>query len=545
MRVRCPKCDETFPAKANANRIKCPGCGWREAAPEGGFGAAWASGKPRTEFRPMESAVASAGTTTDPRLVWGAIIVVALLAVAGWWLFMRGGESATNDGPGNVAGEGACSGITRAGLSLESPGNDVAALDTDKGCIVIELYNDKTPITTANFRTYASEQFFDGTLFHRIARGFMIQGGGMDTNGQFREPTHPMIHNEARESGLLNAKYTIAMARLGPEPNCSTCPDRPDSATNQFFINHADNANLDPSPSSAGYAVFGKVVQGQDVVEAIATVPVAPMKQGSHCQDDNCPVQDVVIRTVRILGATSGTTTLPAQAESSCVSLDNGAPPAPAAVHVDLITPGVWNVCSNTESQYVWVHNNGTAPLDYTWSLTGAGGAALPAGWTATFVTPSGTLAEAGAKEGAWAATVVKLTIPASQPAGQIQAELHAGGATRPFVFHVAEERGRVTVSGEHVQTHYDLDDDRGTAIQHNGDFCVTLGPGTNAVQGYAWGLIGLAKGETVTLVVPPPFAYHYSGHSLSAKTLVWKATINGYSTTPPDQQTAQCPGAA
>jgi cyclophilin family peptidyl-prolyl cis-trans isomerase len=352
---------------------------------------------------------------------------------------------------------------------------------------------------------------------------FVIQGGGQRADGS-QPQTHPAIVNEAKVSGLKNEAYTISMARMGKNPDGTG--DGADTATSQFFINTKANPALDPGGSSpAGYAVFGLVIQGRDVVDAIQNAPADP-------SNPEKPVHAVAMQKVRIVGATavslssSSTTSEPAP---TCTSMPNGAPPPAGTAEVDLVTPGVWNVCSETDSNYVWVHNNGTSALDYTWSLTGAGGAALPEGWAATFATPAGTIAQAGATESAWAATVVTLHVPATQPAGEVPAELHAGGATRAFVFHVALPLGRVAVAGDNVMTHYDLWDSKGNAIQLDGDFCATLGPKTNAVSGYGYGLIGVAKGETVTLVVPPPFAYHYSGHSLSGKTLVWRATITDY----------------
>ncbi|HUR61421.1 MAG TPA: peptidylprolyl isomerase [Candidatus Thermoplasmatota archaeon] len=189
-----------------------------------------------------------------------------------------------------------CAAITRASLSPTPAANQtVVTLSTDKGCIVALLEDQKAPLTVANFKRYASESFFDNTLFHRIIKDFMVQTGGMGTDGQFKTPTHAAIKNEARASGLKNLAYTLSMARGSAA----------DSATNQFFINHHDNAFLDPSGSSAGYAVFGHVVKGNDVVDAIASVPVEAYNSSKHCQpgdaQPSCPTHDVVLRAVRVL----------------------------------------------------------------------------------------------------------------------------------------------------------------------------------------------------------------------------------------------------
>ena len=138
------------------------------------------------------------------------------------------------------------------------------ALETSLGRIVVELTPERTPVTTENFLRYVREGFYDGTIFHRVIRGFMIQGGGFDERFR-RKPTHPPIENEARHA-LPNRRGTIAMARTS----------NPHSATAQFFINTVDNPHLDYHGSTAttwGYAVFGRVVEGMDVVERIESLP--------------------------------------------------------------------------------------------------------------------------------------------------------------------------------------------------------------------------------------------------------------------------------
>lgn len=159
------------------------------------------------------------------------------------------------------------------------------ALKTSMGEIVLELNQEKAPITVANFLQYVKSGFYKGTIFHRVIDGFMIQAGGMDAKFHGRATRKP-IKNESA-NGLSNAAYTVAMAR---EAN-------PDSATSQFFINVADNPGLDyPNMQGSGYTVFGKVVKGQDVVDKIKGVLVDDM----HGME-NVPVTPVVIKSVTIL----------------------------------------------------------------------------------------------------------------------------------------------------------------------------------------------------------------------------------------------------
>lgn len=133
-------------------------------------------------------------------------------------------------------------------------------LTTSKGTITIELDEAKAPITTENFLTYVKESFFDETIFHRVIPNFMVQGGGF-TADMTQKPTNSPIKNEA-DNGLANDRGTLAMARTND----------PDSATAQFFINVKDNAFLDHSDGNPGYAVFGQVTEGMEVVDAIVAV---------------------------------------------------------------------------------------------------------------------------------------------------------------------------------------------------------------------------------------------------------------------------------
>jgi peptidyl-prolyl cis-trans isomerase B (cyclophilin B) len=158
-------------------------------------------------------------------------------------------------------------------------------LSTNHGDILIELDADKAPITCANFEQYVREGHYDGTLFHRVINGFMIQGGGM--NADFiPKPTRPPIENEAK-NGLKNLTGTIAMARTMD----------PHSATAQFFINVSDNGFLDyPGQDGWGYCVFGRVVDGMDTVNAIKGVST-----GSRQGHQDVPQADVILERAEIL----------------------------------------------------------------------------------------------------------------------------------------------------------------------------------------------------------------------------------------------------
>ena len=156
-------------------------------------------------------------------------------------------------------------------------------METSKGNIELSLDQDKAPISVANFLRYVDEGFYNGTIFHRVISGFMIQGGGMGEDMQ-KKATHEPIKNEAKK-GLKNKRGTIAMARTGD----------PHSAASQFFINHKDNDNLDyPSFDGWGYAVFGKVTKGMDVVDAIAATPTA-VKNGRR----DVPIETILIKSIK------------------------------------------------------------------------------------------------------------------------------------------------------------------------------------------------------------------------------------------------------
>jgi peptidyl-prolyl cis-trans isomerase B (cyclophilin B) len=156
--------------------------------------------------------------------------------------------------------------------------NPQVILETTKGTIELELYAQQAPVTVANFLAYVNEGHYDGTVFHRVIPGFMVQGGGFTPDSN-QKPTRNPIKLESN-NGLKNDLGTVAMART----------NIPDSATSQFFINVANNDFLNYAPGNDGYAVFGRVVKGMDVANAIVAV-----KTGSRDGNSDWPVEDIVI----------------------------------------------------------------------------------------------------------------------------------------------------------------------------------------------------------------------------------------------------------
>jgi len=176
---------------------------------------------------------------------------------------------------------------SRAQEAEKPAANPRVVVKTNLGDFTIELYPDKAPATVKNFLGYVEKKFYDGTIFHRVIEGFMIQGGGFMPDMTQKE-TGPPIKNEAG-NGLKNTRYTIAMARTNIV----------DSATCQFFINVADNAGLDhrdKTPQGFGYAVFGMVVEGTEVVDKIRAV-----KTTTKGMYKDVPVKPVVINKIRIV----------------------------------------------------------------------------------------------------------------------------------------------------------------------------------------------------------------------------------------------------
>jgi len=160
--------------------------------------------------------------------------------------------------------------------------NPLVTLETSMGTIKVELYPGKAPITTKNFIDYVNSGFYDGTIVHRVDIAVCLGGY---TEGLMGKPTRPPIKNESR-NGLKNLRGTLAMARY----------DNPDSATSQFFINLNNNPHLDPTKSEFGYAVFGKVVEGMEVVDKIAKV-----KTRTKASFSNMPLQTIVVKSAKVV----------------------------------------------------------------------------------------------------------------------------------------------------------------------------------------------------------------------------------------------------
>lgn len=179
------------------------------------------------------------------------------------------------------------SGEPMTDISADLGRTEVIEIVTERGNIIIELYPEKAPVTVGNFIRYVEEKFYDGLIFHRAVKNFVVQGGGFLPGLVHKEPTYDPIINEAANSKLSNVRGTVAMARTSD----------PNSATTQFFINTCDNERLDwdKCADGHGYCVFGKVVEGMDIVCEIENLPVKRVGQF-----ENVPVEDVIIEKIII-----------------------------------------------------------------------------------------------------------------------------------------------------------------------------------------------------------------------------------------------------
>ncbi|CAM3739278.1 peptidylprolyl isomerase [Parendozoicomonas haliclonae] len=174
-------------------------------------------------------------------------------------------------------------GLALTTLSFQLMAAPVVVMETNLGSVEIELNEEKAPISSKNFLSYAEKGFYNGTIFHRVIPGFMAQGGGF-TEDMNQKNTDQPIKNEST-NGLLNTRGTLAMART----------PHPDSATSQFFINLVDNPFLDGKSYKPGYAVFGKVTKGMEVIDKMALAPTG--NKGMH---QNVPVEAIVIKSMTV-----------------------------------------------------------------------------------------------------------------------------------------------------------------------------------------------------------------------------------------------------
>ncbi len=237
------------------------------------------------------------------RVAFTVVIIVAaivLLAVINpYGLLSFGGDDGSGDGDDNWYSNGGSNGGSNSGSNGGSNGdvddgsvpdpatssNRYAQVKTTEGTILFELYEERAPTTTANFIRYANDGFYDGLIFHRVIDGFMVQGGGFEPDMTKKTPTYDPIPLETHPE-LGHVDGAVAMARTND----------PNSATSQFFIDDGAQPHLEPSESSDGYAVFGQVVSGMNVVRAISAVETHT--DGGH---QDVPVEDIVIQSVSIV----------------------------------------------------------------------------------------------------------------------------------------------------------------------------------------------------------------------------------------------------
>jgi peptidyl-prolyl cis-trans isomerase A (cyclophilin A) len=197
---------------------------------------------------------------------------------------------------------------------------------TDMGAFVIELQPDRAPLTVTNFVRYVNEGFYSNTLFHRVVGGFVVQGGGHSAVDMRAKPTHDSIVNESG-NGLQNKRGTVGMARASG----------PHSGNAQFYINLADNSELDPLPTRWGYAVFGRVTEGMDVLDKIGVVATGSMGPFKS----EAPLKPIVIQKVELLGAGSTSSSAgPTAVNPATMPSSEGAPPPASTPPASGTAPG-------------------------------------------------------------------------------------------------------------------------------------------------------------------------------------------------------------
>jgi cyclophilin family peptidyl-prolyl cis-trans isomerase len=215
--------------------------------------------------------------------------------------------------------------------ALTQPTASAVRVTTNMGAFVVELQADRAPLTVQNFLRYVNEGFYTNTLFHRVVGSFVVQGGGHDAATFKLKATHEYIVNESG-NGLPNKRGTVGMARSGP----------PHSANSQFYINVADNTELDPLPTRWGYAVFGRVIEGMEVIDKIAVIATGSMGPFKS----EAPLKAIIIEKVEPLAASAGAPANPGSPPAGGAAAPNGsaapkgsAPPPTGSAPADSAPP--------------------------------------------------------------------------------------------------------------------------------------------------------------------------------------------------------------
>lgn len=364
-----------------------------------------------------------------------------------------------------------CMGGSTAACTLPdgTTGSDgpYAILHTDWGDIVVELFAEEAPQTVENFLQLAHNGTYDGTLFWRMENDFVMQGGDPTNQGDGGwSSTGDPIPDEETPERSHDRRGILSMANRGP-----------DTGRSQFFITFAPAPSLDlviNENEHRGHTIFGQVVEGMDILAGINYNAAGP-RSGP---DRGVPYFDVTLIDVTTL----------------CED------PRPMA-RANLMTPNVWDLRSDTETVAAWVRGH---DQQVPWAITGPDGAPLSDGWRLTW-TP---LAMGELPDG-WGMALLALNLPEDAAPGIQDAQLHAGDAVQPIQLRVHEDRGNVSKAGDKVTIRYGM---RDATLVHEipldqPTIEVTVGtPG--AVPGFAWGLTGLARGETAVLHVPSGVAY-------------------------------------
>lgn len=376
-----------------------------------------------------------------------------------------------------------------AGCTDDGPTESSAVICTNLGAIGVELYVEDTPAHAKNFIELAKSGYYDGVSFHRIITDFMMQGGDPEGTGgggetwdgsKLPDETSPDIPHD--KPGLLS------MANRGGDPT---------TGSSQFFITFAPTAWLDGK-----HVVFGEVTRGMEVVEEVNEI--ASSRGGT-------PQVEVYMQTVLVgqdASACPAADGLPAPVEPFACPLAPTRTPN-AGVDADLITPGLFCITHPEDRSLVWARHYADGDVAITWELTGAGGGALPDGWTAAFDDQSASLGSH--KSNAEAAhTMLRVTVPEGT-SGTFELELHTGQSVTPITAVVDLRHERITAAGDSANVNYAGRCASDGQEFDSGTFPLTLGGG-RAITGFDLGLIGHGENEDVMIHIPAPLAYGYDG---------------------------------